>query len=62
MQECKQRLLTLKDFANDSNFVNVAASINFEEIKSNIDNSQYFVALEEELKTYDIVGFKVILT
>lgn len=61
MEECKQRLVTLKDFANDTNLVKVAASIDFEEVKRNIDNNKYFIALEEEPKTYDIVGFKVIL-
>lgn len=60
MDKCKQRLISLKDFANDTNFEKVAATIDFEEVKRNIDNSQYFATLDAEPKIYDIVGFKVI--
>lgn len=58
-QDWKQRMSLLKQFANDSNFAEVAASIDFEAIIKTIDKCNEFVALTEELKTYDIVGFKV---
>lgn len=60
IQKYNTGLVSLKEFANDSNFANVAASIDFEEIIKNIERNNEFVTLTEEPKTYDVVGFKVI--
>lgn len=60
--EWTQGLISLKEYANDgNNFTKVATSIDFEGIIKNIDNSNKFVTLKDALKTYDVVGFKVIL-
>lgn len=61
MQECKRRIVSLKEFANESNFAQKAASINFGEIIKNLETSHEFGPLKEEPKTYDVLGFKVIV-
>lgn len=60
IRECKQRIISLKEFANDSNFGQKAASIDFGAMIKNIEKSNEFATLKDEPKTYDIVGFKVI--
>lgn len=59
-QDYKQRIVSLKEFANDSNFAQKAAAIDFGKLIENIENSNEFSALKEEPKTYDVIGFKVI--
>ncbi|KAJ6646409.1 hypothetical protein Bhyg_01620 [Pseudolycoriella hygida] len=54
------RLKSLKEHANDVDFVNVAALIDFKQIIENMETSKEFVDLKDELKPYDIVGFNML--
>lgn len=56
---CSENIVALKELANNSNFAEIAASIDFTQMTKNIDDSMDFVSLKEEPKVYDLIAFKV---
>lgn len=59
-EKWKRDITSLKVVANDSNFAEIAATIDYEEIRNRIDSANDFVTLENEPKIYDVLAFKVI--
>ncbi|KAG4074863.1 hypothetical protein HA402_009288 [Bradysia odoriphaga] len=58
--KCQPDIVSLKECANDSNFAEIVASIDFEQIIKSIDDNNDFVPLKDEPKIYDVIAFKML--
>lgn len=59
IEKSQRGIDSLRDIATNSNFAEVAASIDYEQIIKTIDDSVNFVPLKDEPKVYDVIAFKV---